>query len=119
MVVSSSKMIPSDPSSPVFMASSLWSRVPVAAARVVNPRSMMAVPVSSDIRATDLSSARASAKWNARHRKMESVSAIRFYVKEYASYAGRNPKSGEKVTVKAKKLPVFKAGTELKRRVDQ
>jgi nucleoid DNA-binding protein len=27
-------------------------------------------------------------------------------------------KSGEKVTVKAKKLPVFKAETELKRRVD-
>jgi integration host factor subunit beta len=41
-----------------------------------------------------------------------------FYVKEYSSYPGRNPKSGEKVTVKAKKLPFFKAGMELKRRVD-
>jgi integration host factor subunit beta len=41
-----------------------------------------------------------------------------FYAKEYETYAGRNPKSGEKVTVKAKKLPFFKAGMELKRRVD-
>ena len=41
-----------------------------------------------------------------------------FHVKKYDSYAGRNPKSGEKVVVKPKKLPFFKAGTELKQRVD-
>jgi len=41
-----------------------------------------------------------------------------FYVKEYSSYPGRNPTSGEQVTVKGKKLPVFKAGMELRRRVD-
>jgi integration host factor subunit beta len=40
-------------------------------------------------------------------------------VKEYKSYTGRNPKTGEKVTIKPKKLPFFKAGKELKERVDQ
>ena len=40
------------------------------------------------------------------------------HVKEYESYVGRNPKTGESVEVKPKKLPFFKAGTELKRRVD-
>lgn len=37
-----------------------------------------------------------------------------FKLKEYASYTGRNPKTGETVTVAAKKLPVFRAGKELK-----
>ena len=41
------------------------------------------------------------------------------HVKEYEPYVGRNPKSGEPVEVKPKKLPFFKAGTELKRRVDR
>lgn len=41
-----------------------------------------------------------------------------FFVKEYKSYQGRNPKSGEKVKVKPKKLPFFKCGKELKDRVD-
>jgi len=41
-----------------------------------------------------------------------------FFVKEYKSYTGRNPKSGEKVIIKPKKLPFFKAGKELKERVD-
>ncbi|CAN5416284.1 integration host factor subunit beta [soil metagenome] len=31
---------------------------------------------------------------------------------------GRNPKSGEKVTVPAKRVPHFKAGKELRERVD-
>ena len=35
-----------------------------------------------------------------------------FYVKEYKSYTGRNPKTGEKVKIKPKKLPFFKAGKE-------
>lgn len=41
-----------------------------------------------------------------------------FFVKEYQSYQGRNPKTGEAVTVAAKKLPFFKCGKELKDRVD-
>jgi integration host factor subunit beta len=41
-----------------------------------------------------------------------------FYVKKYKAYAGRNPKTGEKVKVKPKKLPFFKIGKELKERVD-
>jgi integration host factor subunit beta len=41
-----------------------------------------------------------------------------FHVKEYKSYTGRNPKTGERVTVRSKKLPYFKPGTDLKNRVD-
>jgi integration host factor subunit beta len=41
-----------------------------------------------------------------------------FFVKEYDSYKGRNPKTGETVTVAPKKLPFFKCSQELKRRVD-
>jgi len=41
-----------------------------------------------------------------------------FYVKKYKRYAGRNPKTGKKIKVKAKKLPFFKCGKELKDRVD-
>jgi len=42
-----------------------------------------------------------------------------FFVKEYGSYTGRNPKTGEKVKIKPKKLPFFKPGKELKERVDR
>ena len=42
-----------------------------------------------------------------------------FFVKHYKSYAGRNPKTGETVRVKPKKLPYFKPVLELKRRVDR
>jgi integration host factor subunit beta len=41
------------------------------------------------------------------------------HVKEYPGYTGRNPRSGELVTVKPKKLPFFKCGTDLKQRVDR
>jgi len=41
-----------------------------------------------------------------------------FFVKQYRSYSGRNPKTGEKVKIKPKKLPFFKCGKELKERVD-
>ena len=41
-----------------------------------------------------------------------------FFVKKYRSYTGRNPKTGEKVKIKPKKLPFFKAGKELKDRAD-
>ena len=36
-----------------------------------------------------------------------------FFVKEYKSYNGRNPKSWETVNVAPKKLPFFKCGQEL------
>ena len=42
-----------------------------------------------------------------------------FYVKQYKAYTGRNPKTGEKVEIKPKKLPFFKFGKELKERVDK
>jgi integration host factor subunit beta len=41
-----------------------------------------------------------------------------FYVKNYKSYVGRNPKTGDIVTIRPKKLPFFKSGKELKDRVD-
>jgi len=41
-----------------------------------------------------------------------------FFIKEYAGYTGRNPKTGKTVVVPAKKLPFFKPGKELKERVD-
>lgn len=41
-----------------------------------------------------------------------------FSVKEYSSYQGRNPRTGERVQVASKKLPFFKCGKELKDRVD-
>ena len=42
-----------------------------------------------------------------------------FYVKNYKSYTGRNPKTGEQVEIKPKKLPFFKCGKELRERVDR
>jgi integration host factor subunit beta len=41
-----------------------------------------------------------------------------FYSKKYKAYAGRNPKTGEPTRVKAKELPFFKAGKELRMRVN-
>lgn len=41
-----------------------------------------------------------------------------FVVKDYKAYTGRNPKTGEPIKVKPKKLPFFKVGKELKERVD-
>ena len=41
-----------------------------------------------------------------------------FFVKKYGGYTGRNPKTGEKVKIAPKKLPFFKAGKELRERVD-
>ena len=40
-------------------------------------------------------------------------------VKSYKGYNGRNPMTGETVTVKPKKLPFFKPGTDLKVRVNR
>jgi integration host factor subunit beta len=42
-----------------------------------------------------------------------------FFVKNYKSYTGRNPKTGEKVLIKPKRLPFFKSGKELKERVNR
>ena len=41
-----------------------------------------------------------------------------FVVKEYQAYQGRNPKTGQKISVPPKKLPFFKVGKELKERID-
>lgn len=54
----------------------------------------------------------------ARGERVEIRGLCSFFVKDYKSYTGRNPKTGEKVIIKPKKLPFFKAGKELKERVD-
>lgn len=41
-----------------------------------------------------------------------------FTPRDYKSYEGRNPKTGESITVPAKRLPFWRTGTELKARVD-
>ena len=41
-----------------------------------------------------------------------------FTVNGYKSYVGRNPKTGQKIRVPAKKLPFFKVGKELKEMVN-
>jgi integration host factor subunit beta len=42
-----------------------------------------------------------------------------FVVKDYPGYTGRNPKTGDLITVADKKLPFFKAGKELRERIDE
>ena len=54
----------------------------------------------------------------ARGDRVEIRGLCSFFVKKYKSYAGRNPKTGEKVTIKPKKLPFFKSGKEIRKRVD-
>jgi len=41
-----------------------------------------------------------------------------FFVKQHKGYSGKNPKTGKPIKVKAKKLPFFKCGKELKEMVD-
>ncbi len=41
-----------------------------------------------------------------------------FTVREYKSYQGRNPKTGDQIVVPPKRLPFWKTGQELKQRVD-
>jgi integration host factor subunit beta len=50
--------------------------------------------------------------------KVEIRGLFSFYVKHYKAYIGRKPKTSEQVKVKPKKLPVFRVGKELKKRVD-
>ncbi len=54
----------------------------------------------------------------ARGDRVEIRGLCSFYVKEYKSYQGRNPKTGERVQIAPKKLPFFKCGKELKERVN-
>ncbi|MDR2142423.1 MAG: integration host factor subunit beta [Deltaproteobacteria bacterium] len=42
-----------------------------------------------------------------------------FRIKHYPPYQGRNPKSGRAIMVKAKRMPFFKVGKELRDMVDQ
>ncbi len=41
-----------------------------------------------------------------------------FSTKNYDEYVGRNPKTGERVKVRPKRLPVFRPGRELREMVD-
>ncbi len=54
----------------------------------------------------------------AKGKRVEIRGLCSFFIKKYETYIGRNPKTGEKVTIKPKKLPFFKPGKELKERVD-
>lgn len=54
----------------------------------------------------------------ARGGRVEIRGLCSFFVKEYKSYMGRNPMTGEKVRIPEKRLPFFKVGKELRERVD-
>jgi integration host factor subunit beta len=54
----------------------------------------------------------------ARGDRVEIRGLCSIFVKQYEAYMGRNPKTGERVKIKPKKLPFFKAGKELRERVD-
>jgi integration host factor subunit beta len=41
-----------------------------------------------------------------------------FEVRHYGAYTGKNPRTGEAVAVKPKRLPFFKAGKEIKERLN-
>ena len=42
-----------------------------------------------------------------------------FTVRPYKAYTGRNPRTGQSVSVASKRLPFFKVGKELRESVDQ
>lgn len=42
-----------------------------------------------------------------------------FYVRENAERQGRNPRTGEIITINARVVPAFRAGTDLKSRVSE
>ena len=54
----------------------------------------------------------------ARGERVEIRGLCSFFIKEYKSYTGRNPKTGDRVLIKPKRLPFFKSGKELRERVD-
>jgi integration host factor subunit beta len=41
-----------------------------------------------------------------------------FSVRRYRGYGGRNPKTGESIEIRAKRLPHFKPGAELRARIN-
>jgi len=55
----------------------------------------------------------------ARGERVEIRGLCSFFIKEYKSYTGRNPKTGARVLIKPKRLPFFKSGKELRERVDR
>jgi integration host factor subunit beta len=54
----------------------------------------------------------------ARGDRVEIRGLCSIHVKDYRGYAGRNPRTGEPTYVSPKKLPFFRCGLELKKRVD-
>jgi integration host factor subunit beta len=42
-----------------------------------------------------------------------------FKVKEYEPYPGRNPKTGERIQVRSKKLPHFKLSSMMRKRINK
>ena len=42
-----------------------------------------------------------------------------FKVKEYEPYSGRNPKTGDPIQVRSKKLPYFKLSSLMRRRINK
>ena len=52
------------------------------------------------------------------HERIEIRGFGSFMVKDYSGYLGRNPKTGDKIEVKSKKMPFFKVGKNLRERVD-
>jgi integration host factor subunit beta len=42
-----------------------------------------------------------------------------FEIRSYKAYEGRNPRTGDPVAVKPKRLPFFKVGKELKERINE
>lgn len=55
----------------------------------------------------------------AREERIEIRGLCSFFIKNYKSYTGRNPKTGDKVQIQPKKLPFFKCGKELRERVNK
>ena len=54
----------------------------------------------------------------AKNERIEIRGLCTFYVKKYRQYIGRIPKTGENVRVKPKKLPYFKMGADIKKRLN-
>ena len=49
-----------------------------------------------------------------KHDRIEIRGFGSFVIRDYRTYVGRNPKTGEKVEIRPKRLPYFKVGKELK-----
>ena len=55
----------------------------------------------------------------ARGDRVEIRGLCSLFTKSYPSYVGRNPKTGMKVKIRPKKLPFFKAGKEIRERLNE